>query len=325
MRAPPFINRIRQRSWLTNDRQGNKRALRGEQMPSDEEIREIFFAGLCLVSPARQVNVQASSAGDALSVFRGSGLEYEESRFYQPGDDPRFINWRLSARSGKLQSKVFREERRRGTLIVIDRRNSMRFGTQKRHKLAQAVRVAAIVAAGSHREHASVETLLFDDHLNWSAPVTTEHALLGLLRQAVANVAPSTDKQREVGVDELLDLLEERGLPGTSITLISDLSGFEERHVRRLMRLAGKNLLKVILLHDAAELQLPVAGRLQFEGAAGRFELDTTDLSVRNHFRQMAEAYFANKQALFRELGIVCVMLSTLVDEPEMLLADGWR
>jgi uncharacterized protein (DUF58 family) len=322
MRAPPFINRMRHRLWQI-DRPGSKHVLHGKRMPGDAEIRDMFLAGLCLGARQKQVDVKATSAGDALSVFRGAGLEYEESRLYQPGDDPRFINWRLSARSGNLQSKLFREERRRGTLIVIDRRNSMRFGTQKRHKLAQAARVAAIVAARSHYEHGSIETLLFDVGLNWSVPVTSEHAILGLLRQVVADAMQPADEPREVAVDELLDLLEERVRPGTSITLISDLSGFERSDARRLMRLAGENPLKVILLHDPAELQLPAAGRLQFEGAGGRFELDTADPSVRNNFRQMAEAYFANKRALMSESGIVCTMLSTLVDEPEKLLADG--
>jgi len=322
MRAPPFIIRMRQKLWQI-DRPGSKRVLRAERMPGDAEIRDMFLAGLCLGAPQKQVDVKATSAGDALSVFRGAGLEYEESRLYQPGDDPRFINWRLTARSGNLQSKLFREERRRGTLIVIDRRNSMRFGTQKRHKLAQAARVAAIVAARSHCERGSIETLLFDDALKWSTPVTSEHAILGLLRQVVADAMQPADEPREVAVDELLDLLEERVRPGTSITLISDLSGFERSDARRLMRLAGENPLKVILLHDPAELQLPAAGRLQFEGAGGRFELDTEDPSVRNNFRQMAEAYFANKRALLSEFGIVCTMLSTLVEEPEKLLADG--
>lgn len=322
MRAPPFINRMRHRLWQI-DRPGSKHVLHGKRMPGDAEIRDMFLAGLCLGARQKHVDVKATSAGDALSVFRGAGLEYEESRLYQPGDDPRFINWRLSARSGNLQSKLFREERRRGTLIVIDRRNSMRFGTQKRHKLAQAARVAAIVAARSHCEHGSIETLLFDDALNWSAPVTSEHAILGLLRQVVADAMQPADELREVAVDELLNLLEERVRPGTSITLISDLSGFERSDARRLMRLAGENPFKVILLHDPAELQLPAAGRLQFEGAGGRFELDTADPSVRTNFRQMAEAYFANKRALLSELGIVCTMLSTLVDEPEKLLADG--
>jgi uncharacterized protein (DUF58 family) len=319
-----MINWIRKRLWFI-DRSENSRASQAEQMPADEEIRELFLAGLGIGSSEQQEDVKASGAGDALSVFRGSGLEYEESRLYQPGDDPRSINWRLSARTGNLQTSIFREERRRGALIMIDRRNGMRFGTRKRHKLAQAVRVAAIIAARSHRENASVETLLFDDSLRWSAPVTSEQGILGLLRQVVADAMLPSGEQEEITVDELLDLLEERVLPGTSITLISDLSGFERRDVPRLLRLAGENRLKVILLHDPAELDLPVAGMLQFESASGRFELETADPSVRNSFRQMAEAYFANKRALFSDSGIACVMLSSLVDEPEQLLADGRR
>ena len=76
--------------------------------------------------------------GEYVSPRRGYGLDYEESRVYQPGDDLRFMNWRLTARSGEPHIKVFREERRPSAFILLDRRNGMRFGTRLRLKVTQA-------------------------------------------------------------------------------------------------------------------------------------------------------------------------------------------
>ena len=78
--------------------------------------------------------IQHPMTGDSRSIFRGGGLDFEESRMYQAGDDLRYMNWRLTARSGEPYMKVFREERQPGIFIVVDRRPSMRFGTKKRLK-----------------------------------------------------------------------------------------------------------------------------------------------------------------------------------------------
>ena len=75
-------------------------------------------------------SVKAQISGGHLSAFRGRGMEYHESRPYQPGDDIRSIDWRVTARSGQTHTKIYREERERPVLLWLDLSHSMFFGTQ---------------------------------------------------------------------------------------------------------------------------------------------------------------------------------------------------
>ena len=102
-------------------------------------------ASLPLISNA----VRAQVAGGHLSAFRGRGMEYHESRPYQPGDDIRSIDWRVTARSGQTHTKVYREERERPVLLWLDLSNSMFFGTQVCFKSVLASKLAALLAWSS--------------------------------------------------------------------------------------------------------------------------------------------------------------------------------
>lgn len=86
---------------------------------------------------------RAAPAGPQASRVHGRGMDYAESRAYQPGDDVRRLDWRLTARSGKLHTKLFQEEREGRLLVLLDTHASMRFGTRARFKSVQAARAAA--------------------------------------------------------------------------------------------------------------------------------------------------------------------------------------
>ena len=95
-------------------------------------------AGLPLTSRS----VKAQLAGGHRSTFRGRGMEYHESRPYQPGDDIRSIDWRVTARSAQTYTKVYREERERPVLLWLDLSASMFFGTQVCFKSVLAAKLA---------------------------------------------------------------------------------------------------------------------------------------------------------------------------------------
>jgi uncharacterized protein (DUF58 family) len=83
---------------------------------------------------------RATHVGAQSSRLYGRGMDYAESRAYQPGDDVRRLDWRLTARSGRLHTKLFQEEREGQLLILMDQHASMRFGTRVRFKSVQAAR-----------------------------------------------------------------------------------------------------------------------------------------------------------------------------------------
>src|SRR6185312_7752608 len=95
---------------------------------------------------AASKRVAGSRAAAHASKLRGRGVDYVESRAYQPGDDIRQMDWRLTARSGRPHTKLFQEEREQSVLLIVDGNPSMHFGTRERFKSVQAARTAALAA-----------------------------------------------------------------------------------------------------------------------------------------------------------------------------------
>ena len=98
-----------------------------------------------LAAPARLLSLDAMRArarrgGQYLSHFKGRGMEFDEARPYQDGDDPRNIDWRVTARTGKPFTKLFREERERPVLLWLDLRAAMHFATRGSFKSVLAAR-----------------------------------------------------------------------------------------------------------------------------------------------------------------------------------------
>src|SRR3569623_3029854 len=125
--------------------------------------------------------------GAARSLFRGRGMELDDTRAYQSGDDVRYLDWRATARSGRPMSKVFREERPRQVSLVIARSASMYFGTRVGAKAAAAARGAAILAFIALAEHDHVAGLVLDGARERAFPAARHlDGVLPLLRAAGA-------------------------------------------------------------------------------------------------------------------------------------------
>src|SRR5690606_33934634 len=92
-----------------------------------------------------QMAIQSKLAGTYLAKSKGRGMEFDEVRHYQPGDDVRTIDWRVTARTGKVHTKLFREEKERPVFILTDLGNSMRFGSGLLFKSVQAAHLAALI------------------------------------------------------------------------------------------------------------------------------------------------------------------------------------
>src|SRR4051812_8187740 len=134
--------------------------------------------------PAR---VAGSFAATHASRFRGRGVDYVESRAYQPGDDIRQMDWRLTARSGRPHTKVFQEEREQSVLLLVDCNASMHFGSRVRFKSVQAARTAALVAWAAVHGGDRVGALGFGPGLNAEVkPGGGPRGALQVLRALVA-------------------------------------------------------------------------------------------------------------------------------------------
>jgi len=297
---PSFVSRLLRRVAPTDP----AAAILDRPVLDQQAIRSLFLRGLQDRQRDQTREVAGNQAGDARSPRRGQGIDYEESRAYQAGDEPRFMNWRLSARVGSLQMKLFREERRPGTVLLIDRRAGMRFGTRSRLKLTQALRLATTIAAAAYQTHASVSMLLLDVQLLWQEPQTGEDGILQLLNTAAVAAPPLDAGSTQAGLDDALALLQQKLQAGSTLWLLSDFTGLSERHRSLLMELGSRVNVHALLIDDPVEHELPTAGPLQFTTAGGSITLDSTDPAVRGQYAALAEAYFSERQTLLTAAGI---------------------
>ncbi|MBK5965023.1 DUF58 domain-containing protein [Thiocystis minor] len=205
--------------------------------------------------------VLATRSGGHLSRFRGRGMEFDESRVYQPGDDPRNMDWRVTARAGTPHVKLFREERERPVWLLVDQGASMRFGTRIAFKSVIAAQAAALLGWAAVDRGDRVGGLVFDEtrHLE-RRPAARGAGLLPLLDRLTA--APDESGGSGHGsivaaAEHLIRLIR----PGSLVAVISDFADIRLEHSGWLAQLAAGCELLLILVHDALESEVPPPGR----------------------------------------------------------------
>lgn len=264
--------------------------------------------------------------GDNRSVYRGYGLDFEESRNYQPGDEIRFMNWRLTARMGEPYMKVFREERRPGVFILLDRRASMRFGTRVRLKVSQAARTATLAAFKARQHHTTIAGVMLEQHPLWLHDAMGDSGAYALAFAAARPCPPVTNDEQAPALGHLLRLLSAMLVSGSSVYLISDFSDLDQSDYPTLLQLASEHAISAIHITDPAETSMPEAGKLQlFErsGAAG-ISCDSDAKSIHDHYQQAARQHIQKREAILRSTGCLYTRLSTDTDaiEREMVFHE---
>jgi uncharacterized protein (DUF58 family) len=264
-------------------------------------------------------DVAHSMFGDTRSVYRGYGMDYEESRPYQAGDELRYMNWRLTARTGEPYMKVFREERRPGVFIVVDRRGSMRFGSKARLKVTQAVRAAAVAAFGARYQNIPVGGVLLQKDLHWLADETGEQGAFHLVREASSACPPLYSTSEEPSLGHILKLLVAMLTPGSRLYLISDFIDINDQDRSALLKLSTDHQVYAVRISDPAEQNIPALGTLQFmvSGDEHGIPVDTLDARIRQKFTDSARQLFESRQQLLSSLGISCVTVQTNIDNVE--------
>lgn len=234
--------------------------------------------------------------GATRSLFRGRGMELDDIRAYQSGDDVRHIDWRATARSGRPMSKVFREERQRELHLVIDRGASMHFGTRVETKATTAARAAAVLAFSALANQEQVAGLVLDGQREQAfAPARRLDGVLPLLHAASA--APSID-HRARNWSSLWDRLYHSVARGATLCLITDLHHLDETQRAALWRLSTRCELVMLHVVDPAEESLPVAGRVRLTAGDGQVHvIDSNDEKLRAHYAAaMVERYAAQRR-----------------------------
>lgn len=211
-----------------------------------------------------QQPVTSLLAGRRASRIRGRGLAFEELRAYRPGDDPRMIDWRASARTGRTQTRVFTEERDRPTLLIVNMTAATFFGTRHATKTAIIAQVAALVAWRGLQAGDRIGALVFgDDDMGEYPPLRSRHSvmrILGDIADRAAHLAAAPP--RPVSPDPLNRALRQaEGVVSHDwlVLLVSDINAADDDSIAALGRMSRHNDVIAVPVSDPVERVLPDA------------------------------------------------------------------
>ena len=221
------------------------------------------------------------------SRLRGRGLNFEEMRHYQPGDDVRSIDWKATARTGKPHVRVFTEERDRPALLVVDQRMDMFYGSVLNMKSVTAAEAAALAAFTILDQGDRVGGIVFDDDRRVEVPARRSRRSLYTLLQNVAdmNLGLHADRKPAASPIALNDVLGDVSrLAGHDnlVLIFSDFAGIDETTRRRLASIAEHNDLILLLVHDPSARNLEFRGRMVFGSGDLQAEVNFARAGVRD-------------------------------------------
>jgi uncharacterized protein (DUF58 family) len=264
----------------------------------------------------RQVEIKARILADEAllgtyrSVFRGSGLEFEEVREYEPGDDIRSIDWNVTARMGTPYIKKFREDRELNILLAVDISASSWFGSVDQKKRDLAAEVAALLAMAAMRSHDRVGLLRFAEGLQeWMPSRRGREHLLQVIRELL--FAPPRRVRTEMtdAARFLTNITKKRSV----VFLISDFLDVglvDDPAVRMLGR---KHDVIALVLNDPRELELPDVGVVALEDAetGDVAYVDTSDRKLREEYASSARRRRTERRQALARMKIDSVDLYT--------------
>jgi uncharacterized protein (DUF58 family) len=244
--------------------------------------------------------IRSRNSGDYLSPFRGRGMEFDEARIYEPGDDIRNIDWRVTARTGRAHTKVFREERERPVFLWVDLRTPMFFATRGAFKSVVAARAASLLAWSAQQRGDRVGGLVFSDAAHREIkPRRGKQAVLRLISGLAGHPAwdrPAPEPDPDAGLDAVLRL-RRLARPGSLVFLLSDFRGLGDAALAQLGRLSGHAEAALIFVHDPLEASLPPPGRYPVSDGSEELVLDAGDAGLA---RDYAARFRAREEALSR-------------------------
>lgn len=240
-------------------------------------------------------------AGQYQSVFKGRGMEFDEVREYQAGDEIRSIDWNVTARMGHPYVKKFMEERELTVMLLLDLSGSSYFGTVNKLKRQIAAEICSVLAFSAIRNNDKVGLLIFTDRIEKFVPPRkgTRH-VLRIVREALY----FTPKGRGTNIPHALEYLNKVCRRSTVAFVVSD---FYDAEFEKPLSIANKRHdLTVMTITDPKELDLPDIGMVQFDDPETRetFTLDTSNNALRREFRQNALKIIGERKKAFGRIGV---------------------
>ncbi|MDP0588991.1 MAG: DUF58 domain-containing protein [Candidatus Endonucleobacter bathymodioli] len=293
------------------------------------ELKELIQLRL----KARKLNIfrntvpKSQLAGGSLSSYKGRGIDFDEVRAYQPGDDIRTIDWRVTARRSKPHTKVFREERERPVLIILDQSHSLFFGSQLNFKSVTACEIAAMLSWATLYHGDRIGGVIFNEKsLCNIRPKHSKTALIHFLQKAEElnnqlhlSAAPS---QAPTGYfSKALRHARRVAHPGTQIFIISDFKDLNDDATQLMAQLRRHCEIIAFQISDPLEQELPKPDTYVVTNGVHRYTLDSRKRNHRQQFRDYQQAQTKKIQRRLREYRIPLTQISSGKETvPQLLL-----
>lgn len=257
------------------------------------------------------------------SKLRGRGVDFDQVRAYQAGDDVRTIDWRVTARTQEPHTKLFHEERERPVFVVIEQSSRLFFGSALCLKSVLAAQAAALFGWAALNHNDRIGGLVFSDQEHHEIkPRRSKQSLLQLLNVLVrSNQQLGCSDGRAPRETFSLALRRAREVlrPGSLVVILCDERALNDTAEQQLSLLARHTDLILLPLNDPLDHALPSAGLLRFVEGEAELELDTQDEHLRNSYCELAEARRSRWQRLAQKLGVPLLPLSTRFELVEQL------
>ncbi|TFH17754.1 MAG: DUF58 domain-containing protein [Lentisphaerales bacterium] len=245
--------------------------------------------------------VNESLAGEYQSVFKGRGMEFDEVRQYQVGDDVRSIDWNVTARTGEPFVKRFVEERELTVIFLVDLSASGAFGSSHQTKNETAAELCALLAFSAVKNNDKVGLVVFTDAIEMMIPPAkgTTHAL-----RLIREVLSFKPKQVQTDIPAAIEYLARVTTKRSVVFLVSDFLG--TGYEKPLRTLARRHDLISVSIVDPRELSLPNSGLVELEDAetGEMVVVDTGSAAVRKRYEQLGTARQNELRVLFRSMGV---------------------
>ena len=269
-----------------------------------------LFAQIKRIQIRTQRLVTDAMAGEYESAFKGRGMEFEQVREYQPGDDIRHIDWNVTARTSLPHVKEHREERELTVMLLVDVSSSGEFGTQEKLKNEVAAEVAAILAYTAIRNNDRVGLIVFSSEIElYIPPKKGKGHVWRVIREILSFRRERARRQTDLeGALEYMSKVTPRRVVAFVISDFLD-DGFDHR-----LRVAStRHDVTAICVSDPRETSLPRLGILELEDAeTGELHMvDTGSRSVTERFSDLAAADRKARSEAFRSCGVGEISIKT--------------
>lgn len=238
-------------------------------------------------------------SGGERTRFRGRGMDFEEVRLYQPGDDIRSIDWRVTARTQVAHTKIFREERERPVFMLVDQRSPLFFGSTRCFKSVLAAHITALLGWAALANGDRLGALVFGDYDQRDVrPRRSKHAVLELLHQLqeynhrlTSPIAPAPESltngqtQRANTLNDMLADARRIAKPGCALFIISDFHDLDSKAEQQLFELARHTDVTLIHIYDQLERELISNAPLTISNGRDRLQLAANDKTFQQAYK----------------------------------------